>query len=91
MMELEEQIQLQVKDAVLDLQTAEENIPITKKAVAQGEENLRVSRERYKAQAAPGHGDLLRAMTLDLQFPQLVLYSRASFFSAVRTADLDVF
>ena len=50
MMELEEQIQLQVKDAVLDLQTAEENIPITKKAVAQGEENLRVSRERYKAQ-----------------------------------------
>ncbi len=50
MMELEEQIQLQVKDAVLDLGTAEENIPITQKAVAQGEENLRVSRERYKAQ-----------------------------------------
>ena len=50
LMELEEQIRLQVKDAVLDLQTAEENIPITKKAVAQGEENLRVSRERYKAQ-----------------------------------------
>ncbi len=49
-MELEEQIQLQVKDAVLYLQTAEENIPITKKAVEQGEENLRVSQERYKAQ-----------------------------------------
>jgi len=49
-MELEEQIQLQVKDAVLDLKTAEENIPITKKAVEQGEENLRVSQERYKAQ-----------------------------------------
>ena len=32
-MELEEQIQLQIKDAVLDLKTAEENIPITKKAV----------------------------------------------------------
>jgi outer membrane protein len=51
-MELEEQIQLQVKDAVLDLRTAEENIPITKKAVAQGEENLRVSQERYKAQVS---------------------------------------
>jgi outer membrane protein TolC len=51
-MELEEQIQLQIKDAVLDLTTAEENIPITRKAVAQGEENLRVSRERYQAQVS---------------------------------------
>ena len=51
-MDLEEQIQLQVKDAVLHLQTAEENIPITKKAVEQGEENLRVSQERYKAQVS---------------------------------------
>ena len=51
-MQLEEQIQLQVKDAVLDLQTAEENIPITRKAVEQGEENLRVSQERYKAQVS---------------------------------------
>jgi outer membrane protein len=51
-MELEEQIQLQVKDAVLDLKTAEENIPITQKAVEQGEENLRVSQERYKAQVS---------------------------------------
>lgn len=51
-MELEQQIQLQVKDAVLDLQTAEENIPITRKAVEQGEENLRVSQERYKAQVS---------------------------------------
>ena len=51
-MELEEQIQLQIKDAVLDLKTAEENIPITQKAVEQGEENLRVSRERFKAQVS---------------------------------------
>ncbi len=51
-MELEEQIQLQIKDAVLDLKTAEENIPITQKAVEQGEENLRVSQERYKAQVS---------------------------------------
>jgi outer membrane protein len=51
-MELEEQVQLQIKDAVLDLKTAEENIPITQKAVEQGEENLRVSQERYKAQVS---------------------------------------
>ncbi len=51
-MQLEEQVQLQVKDAVLDLQTGEENIPITRKAVEQGEENLRVSQERYKAQVS---------------------------------------
>ncbi|MGM0428206.1 MAG: TolC family protein [Thermodesulfobacteriota bacterium] len=49
-MELEENIQLEIKDAFLALETAEANIPITRKAVEQGEENLRVSQERYKAQ-----------------------------------------
>jgi len=49
-MELQENIELQIKDAVLNIQTAEANIPITAKAVEQGEENLRVSQERYKAQ-----------------------------------------
>jgi len=51
-MELEKIIELQIKDAVLSLETAEANIPITKKAVEQGEENLRVSQERYKAQVS---------------------------------------
>lgn len=49
-MQLEENIQLEIKDAVLNLQTSEANIPITIQAVEQGEENLRVSQERYKAQ-----------------------------------------
>ncbi len=49
-MELEDQIQLEIKDAFLGLETSEANIPITRKAVEQGEENLRVSQERYKAQ-----------------------------------------
>ncbi len=49
-MELQENIEFQIKDAVLNIQTAEANIPITRKAVEQGEENLRVSQERYKAQ-----------------------------------------
>jgi outer membrane protein TolC len=49
-MDLQENIELQIKDAVLNIKTAEANIPITRKAVEQGEENLRVSQERYKAQ-----------------------------------------
>ncbi|MBL7204360.1 MAG: TolC family protein [Desulfobacteraceae bacterium] len=51
-MQLEEDIQLQIKDAVLNIETAEANIPITRKGVEQGEENLRVSQERYKAQVS---------------------------------------
>ncbi|MEE9420739.1 MAG: TolC family protein [Desulfatiglandaceae bacterium] len=51
-MALEDQIQLQIKDGVLGLEEAEKNIPITQKAVEQGEENLRVSEERYKAQVS---------------------------------------
>ena len=47
---LEDRIFLELKDAVLGLKTAEENIPTTKRAVKQGEENLRVNEERYKAQ-----------------------------------------
>ena len=48
--DLEDSIGLELKRAVLDLETAEKNIPTTRKAVEQGEENLRVSEERYKAQ-----------------------------------------
>jgi outer membrane protein len=47
---LEDSINLELKTALLDLETAEKNIPTTRKAVEQGEENLRVSEERYKAQ-----------------------------------------
>ncbi|MCP4665711.1 MAG: TolC family protein, partial [Deltaproteobacteria bacterium] len=47
---LEDSIRFELEDALLGLKTAEENIPTTKKAVKQGEENLRVNEERYKAQ-----------------------------------------
>jgi outer membrane protein TolC len=47
---LEDNIRLEVRRAVSDLEVAEENIPTTKKAVEQAEESLRVSEERYKAQ-----------------------------------------
>ena len=47
---IEDGIRLELKKAILDLQETEKRIPAAKKAVEQGEENLRVSNERYKAQ-----------------------------------------
>lgn len=47
---IENDIRLEVRDALLALDTAEKNIPTTQTAVKQGEENLRVEEERYKAQ-----------------------------------------
>ena len=47
---LEDKISLEVKQALLDLEEARKNIPTTKMAVRQAEENVRVSAERYKAQ-----------------------------------------
>lgn len=43
-------IALEIKRDLLNLEAAIKNIPTTEKAVEQGEENLRVSEERYKAQ-----------------------------------------
>lgn len=74
-MQLEENIQLEIKDAFLDLETAEANIPITRKAVEQGEENLRVSQERYKAQVTTS------TEVLDAQ--QYLTRARVNHFTAV--------
>lgn len=46
----EEGIRLELKQAFLVLEETEKRIPAAKKAVEQGEENLRVSQERYRAQ-----------------------------------------
>lgn len=60
---LEDTILLDVKNALLDLELAREDIPTTKKAVEQAEENLRVSEERYKVQATTST-EVLDAQTL---------------------------
>jgi outer membrane protein len=60
---VEDGIRLEVKKAILDLKQAEEKIPSAKKAVEQGEENLRVSEERYKAQVTTST-EVLDAQTL---------------------------
>ncbi|MDY6932693.1 MAG: TolC family protein [Spirochaetota bacterium] len=44
---IKDNIRLEVKEAALALDEAEKNIPTTKKAVSQAEENLRSSKERY--------------------------------------------
>lgn len=60
---LEDRIGLELKEAILDLEEAEKNIPTTKKAVEQAEENLRVSEERYRAQVTTST-EVLDAQTL---------------------------
>jgi outer membrane protein TolC len=49
-LDVENGIRLEVKQALLDLEVAEKNVPTTIQAVEQAEENLRVNEERYKAQ-----------------------------------------
>jgi len=60
---LEDTIRLDVKNALLDLDLARKDIPTTKMAVEQAEENLRVSEERYKVQATTST-EVLDAQTL---------------------------
>jgi len=60
---LKDKIRLEVRRAVLGLEEAEKKIPISKKAVEQAEENLRVSEERYKAKVATST-EVLDAQTL---------------------------
>ena len=60
---LKDKIRLEVKEAILDIEEAEKNIPTTKKAVLQAEENLRVSNERYHSQLTTST-EVLDAQTL---------------------------
>jgi len=72
---LEDNIRLEVKEAVLRLENAEENIPTTKKSIKQGEENLRVNEERYKAQVT--------TITEVLDAQTLLTRARVNFYSAL--------
>ena len=72
---LEDSIRLELKDAILRLENAEENIPTTQKAIKQGEENLRVNEERYKAQVT--------TITEVLDAQTLLTRARVNFYSAL--------
>jgi outer membrane protein len=72
---LVDNIALQVKQAMLELLTAAENIPTTQKAVEQGEENLRVNEERYKAQVT--------TITEVLDAQTLLTQARVNYFTSL--------
>ena len=61
--DLGEQIKLEVQNAYLGLKETAERIAVTKDAVNQGEENLRLNEERYKEQVGTAT-DVIDAQTL---------------------------
>jgi len=73
--ELKDNIQLEVKDAYLNLREAEKNIQVARTAVVQAEENFRMNEERYKQQVATST-DVLDAQTLLTQ-------ARTNYFNAL--------
>ncbi|MCP4682092.1 MAG: TolC family protein [Desulfobacterales bacterium] len=72
---LEDSIRLDIKQALLNIKTAEENIPTTRKAVGQGEENLRVNEERYKARVT--------TITEVLDAQTLLTQARVNYYTAI--------
>ena len=71
----EEDIRLEIKNALLKLDEANENIPKAAEAVKQGEENLRVSTERFNAKAA--------ASTEVLDAQSLLTQARFNYYRAI--------
>jgi outer membrane protein TolC len=61
--QLVESITLEVKDDYLNMLVAEKNIKVVETAIAQAEENLRMTEERYKYQVAT-QTDVIIAVTL---------------------------
>jgi outer membrane protein len=74
-MALKDSISLELREAVLELETTEENIPTTRKAIEQGEENLRVNEERYKAQVT--------TITEVLDAQTLLTQARVNYYNAL--------
>ncbi|MBN1104836.1 MAG: TolC family protein [Deltaproteobacteria bacterium] len=68
-------VSLEIRQAALELDQTEKNIPTTKKAVEQAEENLRVNQERYKAQVT--------TMTEVLDAQTLLTQARVNYYTAL--------
>jgi len=60
---LNDQIALEVKNSFLLLQEAQKQLPVSKKAIEQAEENFRINTERYKEQVGTAT-DVIDAQTL---------------------------
>jgi outer membrane protein len=72
--DLSEQVRLDVQTAYLAVNETAERIRVTEKAVAQGEENLRLNRERYREQVGTAT-NVIDAVTL-------LTKTRVNFFNA---------
>lgn len=72
--DLSEQVRLDVQTAYLGVKETADRIRVTEKAVAQGEENLRLNQERYREQVGTAT-DVLDALTL-------LTKTRVNFFNA---------
>ena len=72
--DLAEQVRLDVQTAYLGLRETAERLRVTEKAVAQGEENLRLNEERYKEKVGTAT-DVIDAQTL-------LTKTRVNFFNA---------
>ncbi len=77
---LEDNVRLDVREAMLYIATAEQNIPTTEKAVLQGEENLRVTQEGYRAQ--------VNTVTEVLDAQALLTQARVNYYKAMYTHSL---
>jgi outer membrane protein TolC len=73
--DLSEQVRLDVQTAYLALKETGERIKVTEKAVAQGEENLRLNEERYKEKVGTAT-DVIDAQTL-------LTKARVNYFNAL--------
>ena len=83
--DLAEQIKLEVQNAYLGLKETAERIAVTKDAVNQGEENLRLNEERYKEQVGTAT-DVIDAQTLLTRVR--VNYSNALYDHQVQKAQM---
>ena len=72
--DLSDQVRLDVQTAYLALKETAERIGVTEKALAQGEENLRLNRERYREQVGTAT-NVVDASTL-------LTKTRVNFFNA---------
>jgi len=68
-------ITLELKDAILNLELADENIKVTEKAIEQAEENFRINTARYQSQLATST-EVLDAQTLLTQ-------TRSNYYNAL--------
>lgn len=78
--QVRDQVALEVKKAVLDLQEAEQKIRVADKAIAQAAEHFRIAQERYLAQIATS------AEVIDAE--ALLTQAHTNYFNAVYDAQL---